>query len=145
MTETPRSDANARPAAHANDFPSDQAVESAALAGAAAIQRLVAERNGLRGRLAAQERELIALRQINEDLRRRLLLIHQHYVDLANNVVGRLEQFDGTVREVVQDAHNGASHRDENAPPPPSLAQRLSKANAAGADARPDSPGQPGG
>ena len=56
-----------------DDFSSDQAIENAALAGAAAIQRLVAERNNLRNRLAAQQRELAAMRAFNEELRRRFM------------------------------------------------------------------------
>jgi hypothetical protein len=58
------------------------------------VQRLVAERNRLRNRLGMQDRDLAALRAINENLRRSLIAIHRHYVDLAKRVVGRLEQFD---------------------------------------------------
>ncbi|MGH6735059.1 MAG: hypothetical protein ACRECX_03130 [Methyloceanibacter sp.] len=122
---------------HAAELASDQAVENAALAGAAAIQRIVAERNALRSRLGAQHREIVALRSINEDLRRRLILIHQHYVELAKQVVGHLEHFDGTVREVVQEAHNGAAHRGDAAPPA-SLVQRLAEADHA--DENPERP-----
>jgi hypothetical protein len=92
-----------------DDFTSDQAIENAALAGAAAIQRLVAERNNLRNRLAAQQRELASMRAFNEELRRRLYVLHQRYVEVAKNVVGQLEQFDGTIREVVQEGYNGAA------------------------------------
>lgn len=87
------------------DFSTDQAVENAALAGAAAVQRLVAERNELRNRLAAQEHEAAAYRAANTDLRKRLILIHRHYVDLAKRVVGDLERVDGTIREIAQEAH----------------------------------------
>ena len=65
------------------ELSTDQAVENAALAGAAAIQKLVAERNELRTRLAAQEQETAAYRALNNELRRRLLLVHQSYVELA--------------------------------------------------------------
>lgn len=111
------------------ELTTDQAMESAALAGAAAIQRLVADRNGLRHRLSVQERELVALRSLNEELRRRLVLIHQHYVDLAKKFVSQLEQFDGTIREVAQGGSNGSGHREEAVA---SLAQRLER-NAPGA------------
>jgi hypothetical protein len=134
MNETPRNVMKGRPEPHAAEFISDQAIESAALAGAAAIQRLVAERNGLRNRLGVQDRELAALRAVNEDLRRSLIAIHQHYVDLAKRVVGQLEQFDGSIREVIQEAHNGSAHR-EDAPPPASLVQRLAGTNAPAANA----------
>ncbi|MGH6864616.1 MAG: hypothetical protein ACREDO_00155 [Methyloceanibacter sp.] len=144
MNDMPRnemspSDTRARPGQAGGEFASDQAVENAALAGAAAIQRLVAERNGLRNRLGVQDREIMALRSMNEDLRRRLILIHQHYVDLARKVVGRLEEFDGTIREVVQDAHGGAAHREETATPV-SLAQRLAESSAHASATRPDGP-----
>jgi hypothetical protein len=84
------------------EFQSDQAVESAAFAGAAAIQRLIAERNGLRNRLAAQERELVATRAAQDDLRRRLGKLHQRYLELARKVVSQMEQFDGSIREALR-------------------------------------------
>jgi hypothetical protein len=105
----------AQPAPEPQDdnFASDQAIENAALAGAAAVQRLVAERNNLRNRLAAQQRELAAMRAFNEELRRRFMVLHQRYVDVAKRVVGELEQFDGTIREVVQEGYNGAAPKQE--------------------------------
>lgn len=87
------------------DMSTDQAVETAALAGAAAVQKLVAERNELRTRLVAQEQETAAYRALNNELRRRLLLVHQSYVEMAKGVVGDLERFDGALRESAQDAH----------------------------------------
>ena len=87
------------------ELSTDQAVESAALAGAAAIQKLVAERNELRTRLAAQEQETAAYRALNNELRRRLLLVHQTYVEMAKGVVGDLERFDAVLRESAQVAH----------------------------------------
>ncbi len=108
------------------DFPHDQSVESAALAGAVAIQRMVAERNGLRSRIGVQEREIAALRATNDELRRRLVLIHQHYVELAKQIVGRLEQFDGSMREIVQEAHTVPSVAHEDAQTA-ALVQRLAE------------------
>ena len=58
------------------ELSNDQAIETAALAGAAAVQKLVSERNELRTRLAAQEQETAAYRALNNELRRRLLLVH---------------------------------------------------------------------
>ncbi len=110
-----------------DDFTSDQAIENAALAGAAAIQRLVAERNNLRNRLAAQQRELAAMRAFNEELRRRLYVLHQRYVEVAKKVVGQLEQFDGTIREVVQAGYNGAAPRQEPRNAAASLVRRLAE------------------
>lgn len=87
------------------ELSTDQAVENAALAGAAAVQKLVSERNELRTRLAAQEQETAAYRALNNELRRRLLMVHQTYVEMAKGVVGDLERFDAALRESAQDAH----------------------------------------
>ena len=97
------------------DFATDQAVENAALAGAAAVQKLVAERNELRNRLAAQEHEVAAYRAVNTDLRRRLVLVHRHYVELAKKVVGDLEGLDGKIREIAQEAHPAPDARAQEA------------------------------
>jgi TolA-binding protein len=115
----------------------DQSIENVALAGAAAIQRLVAERNALRDQLTAQQGKLNEMRSVNDDLRRRLLTIHQHYVEMAKRVVRNLEQVDGTIRDVTQEAFEGPMYREE-APPANSLAQRLAEA-----DARAHPPGAP--
>lgn len=87
------------------ELSTDQAVETAALAGAAAVQKLVSERNELRTRLAAQEQETAAYRALNNELRRRLLMVHQTYVEMAKGVVGDLERFDAALRDSAQDAH----------------------------------------
>ena len=107
--DTPAADAEA-PAA---EFASNQAMENAALAGAAAIQRLVAECNGLRTRVGLQEAELARLRSANEGVRRRFAMLHQRYVELAKKILGQLEQFDGLIRETGQEALNEAG-RQEN-------------------------------
>jgi hypothetical protein len=96
------------------EFASSQAMENAALAGAAAIQRLVAECNGLRTRLSLQESELARLRGANEGLRRRFGLLHQRYVELAKKILGQLEQFDTTIREAGQDANGAIGAADGN-------------------------------
>ena len=94
------------PAADADvplQFASSQAMENAALAGAAAIQRLVAECNGLRTRVSLQEAELARLRSAHDGVRRRFAVLHQRYVDLAKQILGQLEQFDGLIRETGQE------------------------------------------
>lgn len=95
------------------EFASSQAMENAALAGAAAIQRLVAECNGLRTRLSLQENELARLRGANEGLRRRFGLLHQRYVELAKKILSQLEQFDGAIREAGQEALTDGNGRHE--------------------------------
>jgi hypothetical protein len=130
MTDTSRDTQNVAQQPYENgELASDQAIENAALAGAAAVQRLVAERNELRNRLASQQSELSTLRSVNEDLRRRLYAIHQHYVEMAKRVVGDLEQVDGTIREVAQEAFD-SSPKWEDKKRPASLAQRLADADA---------------
>ena len=66
------------------------------------------------------------MRAFNEELRRRLFAIHQRYVDVAKKVVGQLEQFDGTIRQVLQEGPNGAASPRENpSGEAATLAQRL--------------------
>ena len=105
MKDVPGPNGLAPPQTQSMDFATDQAVENAAMAGAAAVQKLVAERAELRNRLAAQEHEVAAYRAVNTDLRRRLILVHRHYVELAKKVVGDLEGLDGKIREIAQEAH----------------------------------------
>jgi hypothetical protein len=106
---TPTVDAEA-PAA---EFASNQAMENAALAGAAAIQRLVAECNGLRTRLSLQETELLRLRGANESVRRRFALLHQRYIELAKKILSQLEQFDAAIREAGQEANDENGRHEE--------------------------------
>lgn len=118
------------------ELSTDQAVETAALAGAAAVQKLVSERNELRTRLAAQEQETAAYRALNNELRRRLLLVHQTYVEMAKGVVGDLERFDAALRESAQDAHATLEARMQWEEASPAAAQngaaRVNGAHAGG-------------
>jgi hypothetical protein len=79
----------------------NQTLESVALAGAAAIQRLIAERNSYYQRATSQQRDLVALRAINEDLRRRIVLIRERYVGVGRAILAQLEQLDQTTREAM--------------------------------------------
>jgi len=141
MSQTPANGTGAAPEPQDSEYASDEAVESAALAGAAAVQRLVAERNNLRQRVIAQQQELGSMRAANEELRRRLFVVHQRYVEVAKRVVGQLEQFDGTMRQVLQDGQNGgapsrgaAAPQEGPSPEAATLAQRLAATAAPGAD-----------
>ena len=80
-----------------------ETMESVALAGAAAIQRLIADRDSARNFANAQQRDLVALNAINEDLRRRIGLIRHHYFELGTRILAQLEQFDQATREAMQD------------------------------------------
>ena len=103
---------------------SDQTIESLALAGAAAIQHLITERDSLRGRARAQEDELISLRAANEDLRRHLTLIRDHYLGLATGVVTELNQIDQFFQAALQGSHEVTSGPEDSSLI--SLAERLS-------------------
>ncbi len=92
---------------HIGLIDSDQDIETAAVAGAAAVQRLIADRTQLRARLSLQEQELAASRAAQDDIRRRLTLLHQRYIELARKVVGQLEQFDVALRDLLQDSRQG--------------------------------------
>jgi hypothetical protein len=74
----------------------DEELETAAVAGAAAVQRLIADRNNLRSQLAAS-------RAAQEELRQRLARLHQRYIELAKRVVAQLHHFDSTMRDALRD------------------------------------------
>ena len=102
----------------------DDDLEKAALLGAAAIQRLVAERDDLRNRTTTQQRELVALSAINEDLRHRIALIRHHYVELGTKILGQLEQFDEVFREAARETQEKVDGSTDHANLV-ALAQRL--------------------
>jgi len=75
---------------------SEQDIELVLLASAGAIQRLVAERNTLRVRVEAQERELTRLQ-------RHVALIHDSYRRLTNEFVTQFQLIDNAVSNFVRD------------------------------------------
>jgi predicted nucleic acid-binding Zn-ribbon protein len=103
MIENLRQVITSRPQAQVSDGGSDETIESVALAGVAAIQQLIAERDNLRNCVSAQQRDLVAMNAANEELRRRLGLIRQHYLELGRRVLAQLEQFDRVTREAIED------------------------------------------
>ena len=80
----------------------DQSVESIAVAGAAAIQSLITQRNGYFNRMNDQERKLTTLNADNEDLRRHIALIRENYVGVARSILAQLEQLDQITREALR-------------------------------------------
>jgi hypothetical protein len=78
-------------------------LERSAVAGAAAVERLIAGRNNLRNLLTAHERELAASRADQHDHKRQFAMLHQRYIELAKRVVSQLQQFDGAMREVMNE------------------------------------------
>lgn len=103
---------------HIDQVEIDHEIESAAVAGAAAVQRLIADRNSLRNRLAAQERDLMASRAMQEDLGRRLAMLHQRYLELARKIVSQMEQFDGSMREALRERSDGNTEDAASIPGP---------------------------
>lgn len=79
----------------------DKSVESVAIAGASAIQRLIAQRDSYYTRLSEQERKFELVKADNEDLRRRLALVRESYVGAARSILAQLEQLDRTTQEVM--------------------------------------------
>ena len=90
MTEGTRPGGMPKAEARTTELVSDQALENAAFAGAAAVQRIVADRNALRNRLNVQDRELMGLRAAHEELRQHVVAIQQNYVELAKRIVSQL-------------------------------------------------------
>jgi len=80
---------------------SDETIESIALAGAAAIQRLIADRNALRNCISAQQQDLIALTTANQELLDRLRLFRRLYLEFGSRILAQLEQFDRLSREAI--------------------------------------------
>lgn len=92
----------------------DEALESAALTGAEAIQRIITDRNSLRTLANAQQRNLAALSATNEEFRRRLALLRRNYVELATTILAQLEQFDQATRHALRDHdHDAATQSDD--------------------------------
>ncbi len=118
MSQVSRNGAMMAPA----ELEGDQALESAALAGAAAVQRLIAEHANLRNCAASQHRELETMRAINEDLRRRLNLIRHHYIELASKIASHLEQLQGTTQQTTRAVEGTIASDEANLV---ALAQRL--------------------
>ena len=90
---------------------SDEELETAAVAGAAAVKRLIADRNNLRNQLAAS-------RAAQEELRQRLATLHQRYIELAKKIVAQLHQFDSTMRDAVRE-RTEATHGEATSMPAP--------------------------
>ena len=119
-----------KPEAQVSNGGPDETIESVALAGASAIQRLIADRDNLRNYANLQQRDLVALSSVNEDLRRRVALIRHHYVELGTKILTQLEQFDQATRDAMLDIQGGAPASSEDANLV-ALAHRLRPSNGA--------------
>jgi len=92
---------------------SDETIESIALAGAAAIQRLIADRNALRNCISAQQQDLIALTTANQELLERLRLFRRLYLEFGSHILAQLEQFDRLTREAIPSTARASAPEDD--------------------------------
>ena len=93
----------------------DDTLERVAIAGATAIQHIIAERNDLRNRTHVQQQELVALRAINEELRGRIALVHRQYIAFAKEIIANFEKFDRATRDAMLDKCNPATLPSDHA------------------------------
>ena len=129
MIETPQRIITANRQAHASEG-SDETMESIALAGAAAIQRLIADRNNLRNCISAQQQDLIALSTANQELLGRLRLFRRLYLEFGTRILAQLEQFDKLTRDAIEDTRAVAPAPEDDANLV-ALAHRLKPTNGA--------------
>jgi len=92
---------------------SDETIESIALAGAAAIQRLIADRNALRNCISAQQQDLIALTTANQELLECLRLFRRLYLEFGSRILAQLEQFDRLTREAIPSTARASAPEDD--------------------------------
>ena len=117
-----------KPGVEANDdLIDDNALTRVAIAGATAIQRIVAERDSLRNRVQVQQQDLetlsdivaerdslrnrvqvqqqdlVTLSDINNELRDRVALVHHQYIEIAKMIISHLEKFDQATRDGTRD------------------------------------------
>ena len=63
-----------------------------------------------------QQEDLVHLTAANVELRRCMLSIRQHYLELATKVLAQLEQFDHATRDLMQEGQGRSfDDRDEDA------------------------------
>jgi hypothetical protein len=112
------------------DQEGEQTLENIAIAGASAIQRLISERNNLRARVNMQQVDLVNLSTANVDLRRCVISIRHHYIELATKVLAQLEEFDQATRDLMQERQESSLGGKDDDANLVSLAHRLKPAGA---------------
>ena len=91
----------------------DDTLERVAIAGATAIQHIIAERNDLRNCTHVQQQELVALRAVNEELRDRIALVHHQYIAFAKEIIAQFEKFDRATQAARLDKEDLANPPNE--------------------------------
>ena len=102
------------PSTQTGQLDAERDIELVLLASAGAIQRLVAERNALRSRADAQERELTRLRH-------HVTLIHDSYRRLTTEYVTQFQLIDSVVSNFVRESPEPRDTR--SAEPEPARAE----------------------
>ena len=100
------------PSTQIGQLDAERDIELVLLASAGAIQRLVAERNALRSRADAQERELTRLR-------RHVTLFHDSYRRLTTEFVTQFQLIDSAVSNFVGEPTEPAGTRLAEQEPAP--------------------------
>lgn len=120
-----------KPGVEANeDVTDDDTLECVAIAGANAIQRLIADRDSLRNLVHVQQQDLVALSAINDELRDRIALVQHGYTELAKIIIAQLEQFDRATCDAMQEKEGVATSPSDYADLI-ALANRLKPSSAA--------------
>jgi hypothetical protein len=114
---------------HASEDEANDTIESVALSGAEAIRSIITDRKNLRTQFDAQQRDLVALNAVNEELRRRIVLLRHHFVELGNKAVDLIEQLDQATREAMQDDTPIGSAVPDADPSIAALAQKFAAPN----------------
>jgi hypothetical protein len=104
-----------KPKGEVYEVGTNDTVERVAIAGANAIQCLIADRDNFRNRANAQQQDLVALSAINKKLRARLALVRHRYVELATSIIAQLEQLDRATRDAMQDKDDSLSPPSDDA------------------------------
>src|SRR5262249_7043534 len=84
----------------------EHTLESLAIAGASAIQRPITEGTDFIFSMNTEKGALLHLTAANVELRRCIIAIRQHYIELATKVLAQLEEFDHATHDLVQERQN---------------------------------------
>ena len=114
---------------HASEDEANETIERIALSAAEAIQIIIADRKNLRAQLNAQQQDIATLNTVNEELRRRILLLRHHFLELGNKGIALIEQLDQATREAMWDDKPIGSAAPGADPGLAALAQRFAAPN----------------
>lgn len=93
---------------------SERTLERTALAGAAAIQSIINERDKLRSLTHAQQMQISRLARESDDARRRIVEIRKHYFEFATAILERIEKFDAALLHATEGPCSATAPRDND-------------------------------